>query len=577
MFSLWQIWTAVDVFMEVPRATSIRVVQKRSLPFPAVTICPLAPYKTKRYYKDLQSNASTAVFQDSLKIIQEIDLALKYIIYSPLDCSDPLIYIRDHLVLKGYTMSDKVKEFIKERLVAAAVAESERFDEYGDGYESNTSYYDSLLNTSYYDGDYDLYKDATIEYEGDPLGLLLLTVKQDMSDFIFALKFDANISDPDEIMFEASDVIESCQFKSQDCIDDFHRIDHPQWKNCFSFNHKYLRNTTTEDPLSRLTSAPGRAVRVALPSSFDFTTDGYEFLYFFDKQEGLKVLLKVDQLNYVDFLSEFPGYAVSVSDPTMAPDLNSNFIVEEAKTLDLALKMTEINLLEPGRGGSCLEADAWKDLFPDYTFRCDYQSTVCTQLEQILQTKRMCNCTKSNDILGTIVEEEGSADIDPCSKKHRDCVLNVLKDLMSTMDQKCPPECHKVEYSVTPQTMNTKGLSVAESILIKQMRENELPGPVQCLVEEAQIFSEETFESKFARLNVYYQQLVVEELKEDPIYTVLEFLFDWIGLAFHRMVSRKIDPAPAMDLRCGKKVLIACKSMKYKESPFSFKGWKYDT
>ncbi|CAG0906636.1 unnamed protein product [Cyprideis torosa] len=51
------------------------------------------------------------------------------------------------------------------------------------------------------------------KYDGDPFALLIKTIKQDMSDFIFALNLD-NIAGT---LFEASDVIERCRFSDEPC------------------------------------------------------------------------------------------------------------------------------------------------------------------------------------------------------------------------------------------------------------------------------------------------------------------------------------------------------------------------
>ncbi|CAG0898798.1 unnamed protein product [Cyprideis torosa] len=52
------------------------------------------------------------------------------------------------------------------------------------------------------------------KYDGDPFALLIKTIKQDMSDFIFALNLDNSTTGT---LFEASDVIERCRFSDEPC------------------------------------------------------------------------------------------------------------------------------------------------------------------------------------------------------------------------------------------------------------------------------------------------------------------------------------------------------------------------
>ncbi|CAG0909390.1 unnamed protein product, partial [Cyprideis torosa] len=187
------------------------------------------------------------------------------------------------------------------------------------------------------------------------------------------------------------------------------------------------------------------------------------------KTEGLQVLLKVDPENYIDFLSETTGYEVSVFDPVEPPDFDSNFIVERTKTVDLAMKRREVNLLEPEKGGNCLKGDAWEHLFPEHGFRCEYQNEICTELEQILRIREGCNCTKVNDILGTIVIEKDETLLDSvgetvhdtagdtiadsllgtvtgtltglqtgvCTEEHLQCITDLMERIASEIHEKC--------------------------------------------------------------------------------------------------------------------------------------------
>ncbi|CAG0902864.1 unnamed protein product, partial [Cyprideis torosa] len=74
LFSIWQIWIAVIKFYEVPRTTNIKIEKKRSLPFPAITICPLTPFKIVQ-----PSEGGT----DPLRMIPLLDSALDELIRNP--------------------------------------------------------------------------------------------------------------------------------------------------------------------------------------------------------------------------------------------------------------------------------------------------------------------------------------------------------------------------------------------------------------------------------------------------------------------------------------------------------------
>ncbi|CAG0907625.1 unnamed protein product [Cyprideis torosa] len=52
------------------------------------------------------------------------------------------------------------------------------------------------------------------KYDGDPFALLIKTIRQDMSDFIFALNLDNSTTGT---LFEASDIIEKCRFSDEPC------------------------------------------------------------------------------------------------------------------------------------------------------------------------------------------------------------------------------------------------------------------------------------------------------------------------------------------------------------------------
>ncbi|CAG0904634.1 unnamed protein product, partial [Cyprideis torosa] len=147
-------------------------------------------------------------------------------------------------------------------------------------------------------------------------------------------------------------------------------------------------------------------------------------------KEGLSLLLKIANKDYVEMVSEVVGFAVSISDPTIPPDTSSFYMVEEGSSVDMALRreglrdaknlfaQVEINLLEPEMGGSCHHPNAWEKLFPDYEFRCEYESTVCVQFVLITEIQKECNCTRSNEILGTIVykyDEDITNLYPPCS------------------------------------------------------------------------------------------------------------------------------------------------------------------
>ncbi|CAG0888218.1 unnamed protein product [Cyprideis torosa] len=235
------------------------------------------------------------------------------------------------------------------------------------------------------------------KYDGDPFALLIKTIKQDMSDFIFALNLDNATTGK---LFEASDIIERCRFSDEPCEENFHEFPHPKWKRCFHFNHKYLHPNTSDmagkeenDYRLRNTTTAGRA-------------------------EGLSLLLKTANKDYVEMVSEVVGFAVSIFDPTTPPDASSFYMVEEGSSVDMALKRVEINLLEPEIGGSCHHADAWGELFPGYEFRCEYESTVCVQFMLIEEIQKECNCTRTNEILGTIVykyDEDITELHPPCS------------------------------------------------------------------------------------------------------------------------------------------------------------------
>ncbi|CAG0901581.1 unnamed protein product, partial [Cyprideis torosa] len=98
LFSIWQIWTAVIKFYEVPRTTNIKIEKKRSLPFPAITICPLTPFKI------VQSSEGGT---DPLRMIPLLNSALDELIGNPENCRDPVLFIQ--------RSSPRMMTFFKER------------------------------------------------------------------------------------------------------------------------------------------------------------------------------------------------------------------------------------------------------------------------------------------------------------------------------------------------------------------------------------------------------------------------------------------------------------------------------
>ena len=242
-------------------------------------------------------------------------------------------------------------------------------------------------------------------------------------------------------------------------------------------------------------------------------------------RNGVRLVLNVERQEYFDDSSSGYGVRMVVHEKgTMPLPQNEGLTLSTEYETNIGLRMVRINRLG-GKYGSCTDgADFLKKYHLNYTVPLCY--TMC----EISLTELKCGCApvSTPDVYDTDVSV-----CDLLNTSIRDCVSMVNYDVLNgNVDCECPTRCSEQVYTYSSSGSKWPHKPYLEDVLIDEVCRRDYTQQFYTdLCERYKknnltVNDVEIMFGNFVAVNVYFEDLNYELMKEEPLYNTVRFLSD---------------------------------------------------
>ena len=394
-----------------------------------------------------------------------------------------------------------------------------RSSDYGSDEDYDEDYDDDYDEDYNFDYDYDLrfFADESEQFYGikpnDFFSLYDVSLLPDFADFRLAIVLHKDLIRLNG--HERKDFITQCTFDGIECSDSaFKTYQDPYHGNCFSFNS--IRGRNLSKPVSiKKTSKTGL-------------------------EYGLKLTLFADVREYIGLLTPYAGAKVLIHDASSNGRMRAEGLALPAgSSTFLAVKQNTVER-EGGVYSNCADDwpaflrlnDEFKKQWPEYAREVCLE--LCVQNTMALR----CNCTDTFDKDFSVSEKINKATASYCEmtqKTQNQCKRKVYQDYIDgNITCPCPQACHTTKYS---HSSSSSPWPTEASVPHLASKLTKSPSKrVQEYMKEAFNDSQlsakslqEKLKENFVRVEVYFEALNFQKIKESPAYTGVDFLSDFGG------------------------------------------------